>query len=460
MIKQNFEKNKTVKTVKGDFSLSVTINLQILPQERKLGTKNVHLIVEEYALHDLSIEEANSLCQIFSEEQDFINSTVFIAAQPIEINRVDSFYRDGIKRRFSQKEHKFDKLIQIIGMKKKILRNVMRTTVEINTLAEITQEYLDNQSNKYVPFQSAFRYRSHNTFFKLPQNSSSKLTSDDSSNPATSDPHVQKLNYRAFQWHRLIPTVRKATNLEGTGSYQETVTEYRYTCESQIGHGIKGPLPQLIKLSFSLSEFQQIALIASILEKVIPAERTAVIHFEDDDPPFWLKSLFQLTKRFKMTINTEEFLTDANKNLVLVKNLNFIKGLEFSNVLLILDTNEHHQRQYIPEAIARCKSNLSILIKPVPYYKTDTVADLIDEWEMHNLIKPIVDVLEIGFCDKTSCNKIKSHQSVYCVDEKYSSYKVHENNRLYRNILTEIKRTYDHGIKQNYAKRSAEAKAL
>ena len=79
---------------------------------------------------------------------------------------------------------------------------------------------------------------------------------------------------------------------------------------------------------------------------------------------------------------------------------------------------------------------------------------------MHNLIKRIVDVLEIGFCDKTSCNKIKSHQSVYCVDEKYSSYKVHENNRLYRNILTEIKRTYDHGIKQNYAKRSAEAKAL
>ena len=219
VIKQNFEKNKTVKTVKGDFSLSVTINLQILPQERKLGTKNVHLIVEEYALHDLSIEEANSLCQIFSEEQEFINSTVFIAAQPIEINRVDSFYRDGIKRRFSQKEHKFDKLIQIIGMKKKILRNVMRTTVEINTLAEITQEYLNNQSNKYVPFQSAFRYRSHNTFFKLPQNSSSKVTSDDSSNPATSHPHVQKLNYRAFQWHRLIPTVRKATNLEGTGSY-------------------------------------------------------------------------------------------------------------------------------------------------------------------------------------------------------------------------------------------------
>lgn len=254
--------------------------------------------------------------------------------------------------------------------------------------------------------------------------------------------------------------MRNATNLEGTGSYQETVTEYRYTCESQIGHGIKGPLPQLIKLSFSLSEFQQIALVASILGKVIAAERTAVIHFEDDDPPCWLKSLFQLTKRFKMTINTEEFLTDTNKNLVLVKNLNFIKGLEFSNVLLILDTNEHHQRQFIPEAIARCKSNLSILIKPVPYYKTDTVADLIDEWEMHNLIKPIVDVLEIGFCDKTSCNKIKSHQSVYCVDEKYSSYKVHENDRLYRNILTEIKRTYDHGIKQNYAKRSAEAKAL
>ena len=63
-------------------------------------------------------------------------------AQPIEINRVDNFYEGGMKRQFSQKKHELHKLIEIMGMKRRMLGNVMRTTVQINTLAEITQAYL------------------------------------------------------------------------------------------------------------------------------------------------------------------------------------------------------------------------------------------------------------------------------------------------------------------------------
>ena len=94
------------------------------------------------------------------------------------------------------------------------------------------------------------------------------------------------------------------------------MTQYRYTCESQIGHGIEGHLPRLIILTYASDEFQQLALIASVLEKIIPAERTAVIHFDYDDPLHWLKNLFQLTNRLTMTTNTEEFLTEKGKNFV------------------------------------------------------------------------------------------------------------------------------------------------
>ena len=531
VMKQMFEKNGNVKPIKGQFSLSNTINLQILKKERKLSTKNVHLIVDEYGTEDLSTEEANSLGQILREEKQFINSTVLIAAQPIEINTVDNFFENGIKTQFSHKKHEFEKLIQIMGMKKKILRNVMRTTVEINTLVEITQLYLDDQSNQHVRLQSEFKSRSHINMFKLPQNSSSKVsspvspvssdspkivratppfqskevahhglgktesikmksnssfhstsskqisfplqnaspkssssvsvTSDDSSNPATSSPVFQPQRVTAdyYQLHKLIPTVEKPTNLEDKGSYQETVTQYRYPCKSQIGHSIKGHLPRLIKLTNASNEFQQIALIASVLEKIIPVERTAIIHLEADDPPRWLKSLFQLADRLAMTTNTEEFLTNASKNFVLVKNLSFLRGLEFSDVLLILDSNEHHVRQFIPEAIARCSSNLSILIKPIPTHETDTVEDLVNEWERHNDNMPIIEILKIGFCDKTSCNSMRCHRRVYCVDESSSSYNVHKNNRQYTHFLTEIQRTYQ-GIQPDYAKISAEAKAL
>ena len=536
VIKQRFEKNENIKAIKGKFSLSNTINLQILPKEGELGTKNVHLIVDEYGVQDLFMEEANSLGQIFKKEEQFTNSTVLIAAQPIEINRVDNFYENGVKRQFSQKKHELDKLMQIMGMKKKTLGNVMRTTVQINILGEITQAYLNNQSNQYVRFQSGFP----STSSKLPQNSSLNLSSNvsnvssdsskssrarppfqshevtypdldrtkskkmdfkssfhstnpkqssfsfqstsskpsslvsvlsgDSSNPAASSPPFQSQIVTAdyYQLQKLIPTAAIPTNLKDRISYQETVTKYRYTCESQIGHGIIGPLPKLIKLRVaSTDKFQQIALMASVLEKIIPAGRTVVIHFESDDPPHWLKSLFELTNWLTMTTNTKEFLTDKSKNLVLVKNLSFLKGLEFSDVLLILDSNEYHLRQYIPEAIARCKSNLSVLIKPKSIReaesirKVDSVVGLVDEWKRSNQDEPVIDILEIGFCSKTSCNGMRYHRSVYCIDEKFmrSSYKVHENNKQYQNFLTEIKRTYNQDIQANYAKKSAEAKA-
>ena len=526
MISQRFEKNGNVKAIKGGISLSNTINLQILLKERELGTKNIHLIVDEYGVQDLSIEEANSLGKTLRKEEQFTNSTVLIAAQPIEINRVDNFFENGVKRRYSQEKHELDKLMQIMGMKKKTLRNVMRTTVQINILAEITQAYFNNQSNQYVQFPS--------TSSKLPQSSSLKLSStvsavsSDSSKSSTARPPFQsqeltchdldktkseKMNFDSsfhstdlkqssfsfqstspkssslvsvmpypaasspsiqsqmvtadhYQLHKLTQTATIPTNHKNRISYQETVTKYRYTCDSQIGHGIKGPLPRLIKLRVaSTDEVQQTALIASVLEKVLPAERTAVIHFEFDDPPHWLKNLFQLTNRLTMTTNTNKFLTDKSKNLVLVKNWSFLGGLEFSDVLLILDSNEYHLRQFIPEAIARCRSNLSILIKPKPIregkstHKGVSVLDLVDEWKRNNQNEPIIDILEIGFCSKNPCNTMRYHRSVYCMDKKYSSYKVHKNSKQYENFLTEIKRAYDQDIQVDYAKKSAKAKA-
>ena len=539
VIKQRFEENGKVKTIKGNNSLLNTINLQILPKEREQGTKNINLIVDEYGSQDLSTVEAESLGQILTKEEKFRYSTVLIAAQPIKINRVDNFYEDGLKKQFSQNEHELHKLIEIMGMERRILGNVMRTTVEINTLAEITQAYLNNQSNQYVQQQQndtdfnlpkIEESRFQSTFSKLPESSSSKLnssasfvsndssksarttvpsqsqevtyhrldntnskkrnfnssfhstslkqsslllqntslkssslariTSNDSSNLAVSSPpfQSQRVTSNYYQLHKLVPTVSKPKD---KGNYQETVTKYQYTCESQIGHGINGPLPQLIKLESPSNNYQQITLFASVLEKILCVERTAIIHFEPDDPPLWLKSLFELTNKLTMTTITEEFLTRTTENLVLVKNLDFVRGLEFSDVLLILDSNEHHLRQFIPEAITRCSSNLSILIRPSFISRRDSVADLVNEWERNNQDDrhKIIDIIEIGFCCKLSCINQRYHRKVYCVDGK-DSYKVHQNNKKYRKFLTDIERACVQNIQPDHAKKLEEAKAL
>ena len=142
-----------------------------------------------------------------------------------------------------------------------------------------------------------------------------------------------------------------------------------------------------------------------------------------------------------MTINVEEFLKDTGKNLFLVKKMNFVRGLEFSKVLLILDSNEHHLRHLIPEAITRCMKNLAILIKPPVhgYHRSNTVEDLAVEWK-NNLDIGILRVLKIKFCSLHYSNIRKVQPKSYCNNEISFGmcYRFHQNSKLYKGFLKEL----------------------
>ena len=502
VIKQKFENNENVRTMKGEFTLSNIVKNQILPKEKALGTESINLIVDEYNSESLSTEEASSLGQILTEEEMFKSSTVLIAAQPIKINRFDNFYDSaGVKTNVYQTRTDLDQLIQITGMKVKNLNNVMRTTVEINTLVKITQQFLNNQSNKYQRKESKLSCTpkmkegissssncssvlkpassdssknataippvlfeeliGRDSLFKNADskpNLSVSVTSDDSSNLAMSSPlsHSQRIVHYD-ELFKLMPT----EIMENKINCQETVTEYSYKCNSQIGHNISGPLPQLVKLAESADQFEQVALVATVLNEIVNCvyTKTAVIHCEPNDLPLWLRSLFQVAN-VAMTTDVEKFLKDESENLVLVKNFNFVRGLEFTDVLLILDSNEHHLRHFIPEAIARCMSKLSILIRPSLHRneKSDTVADLVETWEKYNESNPILRIINIGFCCNPSCIYMKNYQRAYCVDGGF--YGVHKNYELYRDLLKEIEGTYIQDIQPDYVKKQQEANAM
>ena len=468
-VKQRFEKSENVRIIRSEYSLSNTIRHWILPEERKIGTKNIHLIMDEYNSENLSTKEAESLIPILNEVEELRNSTVLIAVQPIKISRVDKFCEAGIKKQFSEAKHELDKLITATGVKVKTLKNVMRTTVQINKFSEITQECLDNQSSRCVhqAIRSNFKeVTNFNSSFqsRTPEpNVSLSVTSDNSSNRATKSlPYLPEKLIDYDEMHKLVDTETKADE----ENFRETVTSYRYTCHSQIGHGINGPLPKFIKFAESVDLYEQVALIATVLDKIIEHEeakpnRVAVIHFEPSDPPLWLKSLFQLeniSRNLKVTYKTEKFLKDDNKNLVLVKNVNFVRGLEFSKVLLILDSDEHHMRHLIPEAIARCTNDLSVLIRPPVNrnHKSNT-----DEWEK-NLDNRIIRMLKIGFCLEPSCNKKKVQQETCCKDEiKFgTSFRIHKNSKLFKDFLREIKRKKIGNVQPEYKDKQREAEAV
>ena len=189
----------------------------------------------------------------------------------------------------------------------------MRTTVQINKLAEFTRDYLDEESNICVHQQQCyginlsieevtdlqldekiFEETIFNSSFQskiLESNLSISVTSDNSSYCAPSFQPKKLIDY-----DELYPLVH-TENIEFKRNYQETVTSYSYTCDSQIGHGIKGLLPRLIKLEESADLNEHVALIVTVFYEVIAERepiRIVVIHFEHENPPLWLKSLFQL----------------------------------------------------------------------------------------------------------------------------------------------------------------------
>ena len=407
------------KVLKGDSTLSNIIESKILPREEKAGTRMVHLFVDEYRTETLTKKEVSTLVNLFSEKEILKKSTIFLSIQPIEITRKDFHYFNGKESEYCENGNMLYELEKIMTVKH--LQHVMRTTVEINLLIGVTQDYLHEKSNHYTRIvessksllvdevsQNENLYIHKNLledkFVTIHLNSEADIHENATIYPnnetnihkdevLTRDSKGQNAfkynfenDFKEFQYERTadFDEIHKLTSTETTDTgdnCQKRVTTYRYYCESRIGHNISGPRPSVINLAcFNESEVVEIfALLFHLIES--KTKRTVIIHFEHDNPR-WLTNLFKLSTIFPslaIAYDVEHFLSNSNKRMVLVKNYNCVRGIEFSDVILLLDANEYHLKQFIPEAMARCQSSLSIVIKPAEKGRNrgDGVMDLV-----------------------------------------------------------------------------------
>ena len=231
---------------------------------------------------------------------------------------------------------------------------------------------------------------------------------------------------------------------------RKVLPKYRYTCDSETGRDIHGPLPKLIKLQKSSDPCEEIVLIAFLLLEIIEikSKRIAIIHF-DQNEPFWFQLLFKVTNIFSgvtVTNNVGNFIKNPG-NALLVTNYNYVRGLEFSEVLLILDAHEYHLRKFIPEAMARCVNKLAILVRPKRegYLKSDTVRGLVDYWVESNEIRtPVLKILSLKVCSNDALKKHENCKETHCQTEKskYTSYKMHKRCKRYRDLSKTIQSLY------------------
>ena len=482
-LKRFCELNQNVKVVQGGQNLSSIVESNILPEEKKIGTKNIHLFVDEFSSEKLSISEIAKLNKIFAEGTLFQNATVLIATQPIKIDR-HMVFGTGFGKTVEQ-GYWFQGLKNFEVYH---LKYVMRTTVQVNTLAKITQDYLNYKSNEYNHHQEFLSellsenaensYITKKKSFKIKRVlikigkplrkfiSKTDQQTPSSSNNISKDAASDRIPARFDDSDSTLPLSKEIPdydelhklasfrNNEGSENNHKMLTTYAYTCPSKIGHGIDGPLPEIIELVECVNPTEQVGLIGIMLKKKLESlklKEIVIIHFEPSDS-FWLKSLFKLPKilpSLKVTTDLDSFSENHNNNLILVKNYNSVKGLEFSNVLLVVDANEYYLKQFIPEAMTRCQSNLSVLIKPreKENYKIDVVIDLVNCWNQINSEeeKPIIRTLKLQFCPKTRCSIKEDHEEECCLEKLESgaivSYKVHKNCQTYKRLLEEIKVT-------------------
>ena len=205
-------------------------------------------------------------------------------------------------------------------------------------------------------------------------------------------------------------------------------------------------MPKLVKLPKASDPCEQIVLIAFLLLEVIniKSKRICIIHF-DKTEPIWFRFLFKVINFFAgvtVTNNVGEFLRNSG-NMVLVSNYNCVTGLEFSEVLLILDADEYHLKQFIPEAMARCMNNLTILVRPKHKgnFNSDTVIDLANHWQVFNETrKPVIEILSLKFCSSHTLKKHEYSMETYCKTEKskYTSYKIHKRCERYKDLSKAI----------------------
>ena len=530
MITQKFKTYEKLRVLRGRPLLSDIVKKEILAKEENNENENIHIIVDEYNSQSLTPEESKELYQIFTEEEQFKNSTLLIALQPIKIDRVNFFNAAGKMQKYLHKQHEFEPLKTIMTQYQ--LKYVMRTTNQINTLAEITQNYLSKTFSHYIhPHHPNEIDSSHSNMLKrkfesspdnskklirLSQNSSpisnppSNITSDnscDSSNPGlefvpidlqevTDDEKIisGENNPETSSSLKSAPVVSSSSSIASLasstsatnqfsssaiidfdescklastpskrgGKYSpQTLTKYSYTCDSEIGHSIDGPLPIVIEFQETCSYKELSALIVFFLEKIIHIESKsiAILHFESANKR-WLHRLFQLESYFEnltLTDDVETFLAKrSDKNMVLVNSYDVVKGLEFSEILLILEEDEYYLKQYIPEAITRCTSNLSVLIRPSWEKKnwalSHTVKNLVDYWKERNIAssgkrKCILKLLTLGLCSNKSCIKF-NEKSTSCPDTEGSSeipsfYGVHTHTKWWKVLFEEIDRKID-----------------
>ena len=489
-------KNKhKIKIIGNKMSLKLSgIFGMIVEKHESTEIKSVHLFIDEYNGEDLTINEVQLVKEKLQGISLFRNSVVFIAVQPIEKECVDSF--EHTHETYNSKANMFHELEDTFQMEE--LTCVMRTTVQINRLAELAQEFLETKQNEFI-HPNTYDPGSAEQYVMRPTEESKRLVQltqgildrNESIHPKTfaavsatlsaihsgfrkkilktssetsftsvkheSNTIGQNTEKGEGNTFTKVLEIRKPIELKSVVDLDEafkqvaennimnvkhvsklkTISSYRYMKESEIGHQIESSTPKLFRLFPFKDNFNNVISLAAILDLIeIKQGKTVILHFEQKPPLDLLNALDFYPQSF--TFDVEAFFHRKSQVSILVTNFFYIRGMEFENVIIMINAIEYYLRHYLPEAITRCTKSLSIVVlqeKNVSQ-KEGSMNEVITVWE--NQLPAVVEKWTVE-----GCEKCKRKCDYYCCQNNA------ENKVIYINVLSDeykqMKKQFDTG---------------
>ena len=353
--------------------------------------KKINLVIDEYDGENLDQSEARKLNGIINREykEVFEDAVILLIAQSVKKKRLANYNPIDSNR--------FDLLEK---MQKKTLSLVMRNSIQIHNLLEVTKKHLEDVTNRHElqekkniglqqqkygqQVKQENNQRNYETFITTAQttNSISERPQDSKTDLISSMAKFEALNLEldeAFDYAE-IPAAK---------DYDESKIESRFEYEkaTDIGHGGQSKLPVLFELCRYDNEFQKNISLTAIFENLQIARCNAnikhvLLHFNvDNETPRLAIKLLDLKHNTKvtdkLTNSYEDFKNDSLRKYIFVGNFRSFRGLEHSRITIIIDRDIYSLQHFLVECIARCTTYLNVVLLGA----NKTLDNLIQKWK-------------------------------------------------------------------------------
>ena len=409
-------------------------------KRNRKSKKKINLVIDEYDGENLDQSEAHKLNDIIYREykEVFEDAVVLLITQSMKKKRLANYNPIDSNR--------FDLLEK---MQKKTLSLVMRNSIQIHKVLEVTKKLLEDvttrhelqekknmglQQQKYgQQVKQENNQRNNETVITTAQttNSISERPQDSEKDLIDSMAQFQALNLEldeAFDYAD-IPAAKYDDE-------SKIENRFEYDKATDIGHGGQSKLPILFELCRYDNEFQKIISLTAIFENLRIARCNAnikhvLLHFNvDDETPRLAIKLLDLKHNTKvtnkLTNSYEDFKDDSLEKYIFVGNFRTFRGLEHSKITIIIDRDIYSLQHFLVECIARCTTYLNIVLLGA----NKTLNNVIQKWKQELSEKSLIERWEIILCKdrKQSKNADTQENEEITIDTLSQEYKTLQQN--------------------------------